>query len=177
VRDAFTPGRLQGAGTPFEWPEATGFGRAPFAAYIAGPGGVVAGPDGVALGIFGWVDPASLQVSNLFTSGFQLGFVLPVFNGWNWQRVYRQCPPVPCSGAPTLWILRPGLGCVIAVQGDFLTQFPEGAQAGAQVFADPATGLPYTSNPGGYIATPWTAMQGAGCNCSARISSFAAPVN
>lgn len=166
-------GRLQGAGTPFEWPIAVGHGRAPFASFPAGPAGCVAGPQGVVLGIFGWVDRTTLQVSNVQAGGAQLGFVLPTFNMWNLQRVKPQW----IEGFGRQLLLRPGLECVVAVAGDFLTQFPLGGQAGSQVFADPATGIPYANNPGGLVATPWTLMQNGGCNAQLRISSFVKPVN
>jgi hypothetical protein len=172
---AFNPGHRQGAGTPFEWPAAVGFGRAPFASFAAGQSGCVAGANGCALGIFGWIDPVALTVSNTLTEGFLLGFVLPVFNMFNWQRVFAQRPAVPCSGPPLL-MLRAGLGCVVAVAGDFLTRFPLGAQAGSRVYTDPASGLPYGANPGGFIATPWTVLQSGGCNALLRMSSFVQPI-
>jgi hypothetical protein len=174
LRDAFTPGRLEGAGTPFNLPQAIGYGRQPYACYPAGKGGCVAGPSGVVMGIFGWLDPVALQVSNLYSAGFPLGFVLPVFNLWNFQRVFAQFSPLTGSEL----VLRQGMECVLAVQGDFLARFPLGAQAGNQVWTDPATGLPYDADGGGYVATPWTLMQGS-CECGARlrISSFVKPLN
>lgn len=174
MRAGLNPGRLQGAGTPFEWSEAIGFGRQPFACYPAGKGGLVAGPSGVVLGIFGWVDPDLLEVSNVQTEGFALGFVLPVFNLSNFQRVFAQWGPL--SG-PEL-VLRQGLGCVVGVAGDFMTRFPLGGQAGNRVWADPATGLPYDADLGGYVPTTWTLMQTAcGCGARLRISSFVQPLN
>jgi hypothetical protein len=173
VRWPYTPGRLEGAGTPFNWPAAIGYGRAPFANFVSGKGGCTAGPSGVALGIFGWVDPGSGEVSNVQSAGTFLGFVLPVFNLWNWQRVYSVCSPP----SPPLLVLRPGIECVVAVAGDFLTRFPQGGEAGSQVWADPATGLPYSSNIGGLVATPWTLMQTGDCNAQLRISSFVRPLN
>lgn len=169
------PGRLAGAGSPFNWPASIGYARQPYASFPAGPWRCIAGPEGVALGIFGWVDPNTHEVSNVQTEGAHLVFVLPVVGMWNWNRCYPN-RVAPC-GPPQI-ILRAGLEVVPAVQGDFLTRFPLGAQAGARVWTDPATGLAYDANlTGGYIATPWTVITNCGCNGLARISSFTAPVN
>ena len=162
---------LNGAGTPFEYPEAVGFSRAPYASVPAGGQALQAAPAGVALGIFGWSDPVLGLVSNLFTEGFQLGFVIPVLNAWNWQRAYIQFGfPFP------LRILRGGYAVVLSAIGNFKTRFAQGGVAGSRVWTDPETGLPYaTSNNGAYIATPWTLMQSGGCNALLTISSFAQP--
>ena len=180
LRAGFTPGALEGAGTPFNWPEAIGYGRQPYASFTAGQNQCVAGPNGVAMGIFGWVSPAPppapAPVSNLKPeSGGLLVFVLPTFNAWNWQRCFpqRSAPPVGNQ-----LILRAGLEVVVAVAGDFYTRFPLGAQAGSQVWTDPATGIPYTANlTGGYVPTPWTVMQNGDCNARCRITSFVRPFN
>lgn len=169
----FNPARLAGAGTPFQWPASTGYDRQPFANIVTGADRLTASaPNGVALGIFGWADPVSGEVANELTAGWLLGFVLPVFNMWNWQRVSPRCNPP----GPTLLVLRPGLECVVAAAGDFITVFPLGAQAGQQVWTDPATGLAYGSDLGGYTPTKWTVMQNGGCNSRLRISSFTRPV-
>ena len=188
------PTRYFGAGSPFEWFPDIGRGRQPYTSFPAGFGGLAAGPNGVAMGQFGWVDSDSATVSNVQSAGSMLVFVLPTYNGWNWQRVYPQ-PPVDCSGALpnlsgitpapsvpstsyTLMILRAGMQCIVATSGSFLTRFPLGGQVGSQVWADPATGLPYSSNlTGSYIGTPWTLMQSGGCGSQLRISSFTRPLN
>ena len=188
------PSRYFGAGTPFQWFLDTGYGRQPFTSFPAGKGGIAAGPDGIAIGQFGWVDPDLQTINWQLVDGWtMLAFVLPTYNGWNWQRVYPQPSPA-CSGitpnlsglnpppatplAPfTLYMLRAGMQCVPAISGDFLTRFPLGGQAGNQVWADPSSGLPYDSDLGGYVATPWTLMQSGGCGAALRISSFNAPVN
>ena len=165
---------VSGAGTPFDWPTAIGYSRQPFANVVAGPGALVAGPDGCFLGRFGWTDPNSGQVSNAFVAGGLLGFVLPVVQWWNYQRVR---PTRDASGYPVLE-LRAGLPCVLAATGDFYARFPFPAQAGQRVFVDPATGLPYGADGGGYVATKWTVMESScGCNGRLRISSFAVPFN
>lgn len=174
MRGFATHGRLEGAGTPFEWPAAVGYSRQPFTNLVSGAWALTAGPNGCALGIFGWADPNSGEVSNAQITGGALGFVLPVRGMWNWQGVYTQCG---APGTPPLLMRRPGLGLVLASQGDFLTRFPLGAQVGQQVFTDPATGLPYSGNPGGFVPTPWTVMQSGSCNERCSISSFTPPFN
>jgi hypothetical protein len=165
-----------GAGSPFEWWPTLGYDRQPYANVISGPWALTAGPDGVQIGVFGWADPNTGEVSNAQIDGGLLGFVLPVTGLYNWQRVYPQAPATGCG--PPAFILRPGMQCVLAAAGDFLTRFALGAQAGQQVFADADTGAPYGGNPGGAVATPWTVMQNAcGCNALLRISSFAKPFN
>ncbi len=141
---------------------------------VSGPGALAAGPDGVQMGIFGWADPVTGQVTNVRSDGALLGFVLPVIGMWNWQRT----TPTP-AGAPVRGlILRAGMGVVVATAGDFKTVFPFGGQAGQRVFTDPATGVPYAGNPGGLVATPWTLMEtGCSCNAHLRISTFSKPLN
>lgn len=201
MRGGVTPGRLEGSGTPFNWPAAIGYGRQPFANIVSGAGQLTAGPNGVQLGIFGWADPDTGEVTNtptgqqgittdagaqITTQGGEsivtfgdtavglLGFVLPITRMWDWNR----CTPTPPGALVRGFILRAGLPCVLAAAGDFLTVFPFGAQAGQQVFADPATGYAYSGNPGGLVGTPWVAMETA-CRCNAvvRISSFVEPIN
>jgi hypothetical protein len=163
------PGRLAGAGTPFDWPQSIGYTRQPNASLIAGPWAITAGADGVAIGRFGWVNPSSGQVANVLLEGAALGFVLPVLNMYNWQRAY------PCKGS---MILRKGMAAVVAAQGVFHTRFPFGALAGARVWTDPATGIAYDSNvTGSYVATGFTVTQNGGCNARLLISSFLAPFN
>lgn len=159
---------LAGAGTPFQNFNATGFDRQPYASFSAGLNQLQAAAAGLMMGVFGWADPSSGLVSNAQVIGGQLGFVLPTFNGWNWQRTYWSCSgPVPGT------ILRPGMPCVLAVQGDFYTPFPNGASVSARVWVDPVYGLAYCADGGGYIQTPWTCMQNQPAGCAARISTFA----
>ena len=168
MRTAWNPGRLSGAGTAFDWWQAQGFSRAPFAAFPAGAGSPIAGSAGLALSRFGWLNTDTGEASNVYAAGSFLGFVLPV--------PQLLVPPLrypsltfPC-GVPTL---RPGMRCVIASQGAFVTRCPLGAQAGNAVWTDPATGLPYGSNlTGGYIQTRWTVAGTGECNARLRISSF-----
>jgi hypothetical protein len=162
---------LVGAGTPFNYPEAIGYQRAPFSNVIAGDSGLTASPNGVAINLFAWADPNSGLVSNAFTPGFLIGLVLPILWAGDPRRTFVQ------FGSPfPLRLIRSGLGVAMASAGNFRTRFAGGGQAGSRVWADPVTGLPYAdSNSGAYIATPWTLMQSGGCNASLQISSFAEP--
>jgi hypothetical protein len=191
-----TNAQLDGAGTPFDWPEAIGYGRAPFASFSAGAWECVAGPEGVAVGCFGWIDPDSGQVSNKLIAGALMGFVLPTANPYNmWERVtFRRGPPFPQM------VIRPGVRCVVASVGDFRAKLPNGGQIGARVYADPATGLPYAQGAfilpsidnlsismdsasvtfdgaGYYIPTRWTLCQSGNAGASLRISQMVKPFN
>lgn len=167
-----------GAGTAFDYPEAIGFSRQPFASLACGPWGPVAGAAGLAIGTFCWLDPATGEASNAHAPNTLFGFVLPLSNPYNlWERVYTQWP---VNGVPPFpqQIIRPGVACVIAGAGVFSPRFPNGGQVGTQVFADPATGLPYSGNTTGtYVATPWTLMQSGGPGARLRMSSFIQPFN
>jgi hypothetical protein len=156
-----------------DWPEAVGFGRQPFTSLTCGPYAPVAGPLGLAIGAFCWLDPDTGIATNVQSEGALLGFTLPLANRHNlWERIYTQ---YPIEGVPPFpqEIIRPGVGCVIAQSGVFSPKFPDGGQAGTQVFADPSTGLPYSGNPGSYIATPWTLMQNGGPGAKLCMSTFA----
>lgn len=166
---------LDGAGTPFDWEEANGFGRQPFVSLSCGPCSPVAGPNGLAIGAFCWLDPDTGQASNSFSDGTLLGFVLPLANPYNrWQRAFIR-PSFPFAQM----VIRPGVGCVIAAAGVFHAKFPQGGQSGSQVYADPNTGLPYvlTDGSSGLIATPWTLMRGGAPGSRLPISTFVKPFN
>jgi hypothetical protein len=161
-----------GAGTAFDWPEADGFGRQPFASLSCGPWSPVAGPAGLAIGAFAWLDPDTGQATNTFAPNTLLGFVLPLANPYNrWQRAFVQ-PGVPFAQM----LIRPGVACVLAASGCFRAKFPQGGQAGQQVYADPNTGLPYMAGPG-LIATPWVLMRSGQPNSRIPMSTFAQSFN
>lgn len=167
-------GTLDGAGTPFDYPEAIGYGREPFASYPAGVGQCVAGPNGAAIGCFGWVDPDSRIVSNNYLVGALMGFVMPLANQYNlWERAFvRNCFPF------SQMIVRPGVACVVASVGTFRAKFANGGQAGTRVFADPATGLPASGDTtGSLIATPWTLTQSGQPGSRLLISQMVKPFN
>lgn len=136
--------QFDGAGTAFDYVEANGFGRQPFCSLTAGPRMVVAGPQGVAIGAFCWVDPDSGQASNSFFEASLFGFVLPIQNTYNlWERAFiRNSLPFQQM------IVRPGVACAVASGGAFRAKFPEGGNAGDRVYADPNTGLPYAIGAG-----------------------------
>ena len=84
---------FSGAGTPFDFPEAVGYSRQPFAAAPGAPWQAVAGPNGAAIGSFGWLDTDTGQINNVYAAGQLLVFVLPLWNPYNsWERTYVQQP-------------------------------------------------------------------------------------
>lgn len=191
--------RLDGAGTPFDWPEAIGYGRQPFVSMPSGAWMCVAGPDGLAVGAFCWVDPDTGEASNVQAEGALLGFALPVANPYNlWERAFIRAP---CGLNPfAQQIVRPGVQCVIAIAGDFIVKFPQGGAAGSKIGASPFTGLPYTGGCPSFVTdsdgeivfdsygnpviasvatipTPWTLAQGGGPGSRLRMSSFIQPFN
>lgn len=177
----YGPANLDGAGTPFDWTEAIGFGRAPYASVVSGAWHCVSGPNGVAIGCFGWADSETGRVNNYQTPGTQLGIVLPMAGKYNlWERAYiRYGLPFPQM------IIRTGVRVIVAAIGDFMLKFPRGAQLGMQVYADPFNGLPF-AGPVPYLTnggtpTPWvTATQGppnARIRVSTSIQPFGNPIN
>lgn len=170
----------------FAWPLDIGYTRPPYASFPAGNSGLVAGSSGVILGRFGWA--ADGIVSNAYSAGAILGFVLPVYDAWNWQRAYPSFPawqqknqsgysvdPVVNNNTFPVLVLRSGQQVVLGSVGDFVTPFQYGIQTGAQVYADPASGQPVDSTFVGGIATHWTAMQSGSAGSRVRISSSVAP--
>jgi hypothetical protein len=253
---AETLARLSGAGTPFDFPEAIGYSRQPFASAPGAAWQAVAGPNGVAIGSFGWLNTDTGQIANVYAAASLLVFVLPIPNVYNaWERMYIQRPLIgdifnglatiqnglaaltvvesifgylqlgsplfgngiqagttvadlgsyswqtggtltmslpatldagpqtvtgtaPANAPPfAQMIVRPGTQCVAAVQGVFRPKFPLGGLAGSRVYVDPATGLPYATNPGGYIATPYTLTQTGLPGANLTMSSFVNPFN
>lgn len=136
----------------------------------------VAGPAGVAVGAFCWVNPDTGEASNVQAAGTLIGFCLPHANPYNlWERVAIQ---YPVNGSPPFpqQIVRPGVRCVVACAGVFSPKFPLGGQVGTRVFTDPATGLPYSGNvTGANVATSYTLIQSGGPSCRLRMSSFVQP--
>jgi hypothetical protein len=168
-----------GAGTWFDYPDCIGLSRQPFASMVAGPWAASAGPQGCAVGAFGWIDVATGIVTNQFSAGQLLVFTLPHANPYNlWERVFIQ-PRDPSTGLPPFSqeVVRPGVRLVTAIAGVFSPKFPAGGIAGARVYADPTTGLPYAGNLTGALRpTPYTLMQSGGCGRNLRISSFVPPL-
>ena len=173
----------------YTWPLDVGYSRPPFANLVAGAGALVAGPNGLTLARFAWVNPQG-QASNWYAPGYQLGFALFNYDQWNWQRVYNQAGTT---------VLRSGQQCQLASIGDFAMRFPQGAIAGSPVWANPSDGTascqpsglaavldssgePVLDSSGNiiyaqaqFIQTKWVAMRNGGCNCLTLASSFAFP--
>ncbi|MGC8517916.1 MAG: hypothetical protein ACP5P4_05225 [Steroidobacteraceae bacterium] len=194
--------RYSGAGTAFDYPEAIGFNRQPFASVCVGDWTCCAGPAGTAVGCFGWLDAESGQVTNYYYEpvtnngalvydasgqltfstnpipGAILVFVLPVANDYNlWERAYIS---YPVNGVPPFSqeVVRPYVRCGAAVAGVFSPKFPNGGQVGTQVYANPYTGLPYSGDTAGtLIATPYTLLQNGAPNGRLRMSSYVNPFN
>lgn len=170
--------------------------RNPYASLTAGFGALTVGPIDLVLLRFAWADLDTGQVSNIYDAGDQIGFAIPTYRMWDWNRVYGAAP----GNVPTL---RSGMGVALAAQGDFFTQFSAGAEVGAQVWANPVTGQANSGDGFGqpvlvldsndqvvldsngnplyatgvhFIPTPWTVMQDVDCDGWARISSWVAPL-
>lgn len=161
-----------GGGTPWDWPLFNGYGRPPHTTLTVGGFALSAGPNGVAIGTFAWVDPDTGEVSNTQIPNGPMGFVLPVVRIWD----PMEATSTRINGFLQR-VIRPGLACVLAATGDFETLFPAGASAGSQVFTDPSTGLPYTFNPGSYVPTPWTACRDSAPLSRGRMSTSIKPFN
>ena len=110
----------------------------------------VVGSQDIAVGRFGWADPATDEVSNAKIVGALYGIVMP--RPGTWELTYMQRSP----GSPPVRMLRAGKPVIVWVSGDFYLRFPLGALIGATVYTDPATGIAYGTNLGGYIATKWS---------------------
>jgi len=125
--------------------EGSAASRNPYASLLSpvAPGLVVGATD-IATGRFGWVDPVTGEVSNVYTAGFALGFIIPRFGTWSLG--YRQFG---------VWYVRAGKPITLASRGDFFVRFPYGAMIGQPVYADPLFGQAYTADGGGYQLTTW----------------------
>jgi hypothetical protein len=211
--------QFDGAGTAFDYVEAIGRSRQPFCSLTVGAGACVAGPNGLAIGAFCWVDPNTGQASNTLvgntmtasaaileasdivsgsgassasgnasiaetadaisaagvtSSGLLFGFVLPLENTYNlWERAFIR-KELPFAQM----IIRPGVECTISSQGAFRTKFPNGGSVGDRVYADPATGLPYSGpERASFIPTQWTLAQNGPPGARLLMSSFIKPFN
>lgn len=141
-------------GYPYEGAFAS---RKPFA--NIGGGQYAVGPTDIAMGRFGWV--ANGQVSNVQSPNAPLGLILPRFGLWS--LCYFQ------AGA---FYLRAGKNVTLAARGDFWVRFPNGAFIGAPVYADPASGIAYAADGGGFERTAWTVITNAGAGGLAIISPY-----
>lgn len=132
--------------------------RAPFGVYEGAfasrnpvctlPPGTVVGASDIAVARFAWADPASFEVSNVRMAGGVLGLVMPV-PGRNWGAVYW---------SRGVQYLRAGKPCTLYSSGDFYVRFPLGGLIGSPTWVDPATGIAYGADGGGFVLTSWTAV-------------------
>jgi hypothetical protein len=130
-------------------------------------GALVAGPDGIILGRFGWADLTTGQANNAPTGNpCRLGLALPVIG--TWQKVYRQ----QLAGGPWVNVLRAGLGVTLAVRGDFWVRFAGGAWPGQPVYASEVDGSALAGYATDYQLTPWTVITKAAPGCLAIISTW-----
>lgn len=111
------------------------------------PPGTAVGATDIAVGRFAWADPASFEVSNVRMANGLLGLAQPRAGLWSltyWRRGVRY--------------LRAGKPVTLYAAGEFYVRFPLGTLIGNPVYCDPATGIAYGSNLGGYILTSWVAV-------------------
>lgn len=149
-----TPVITRPRGYPYEGAFAS---RNPYACLA---GAYAVGNTDIAMGRFGWV--ANGQVSNVQSPNAPLGLILPRYGLWS-MSYWSQ-------GA---FYLRAGKNVTLATAGDFWVRFPYGAFIGASVYADPATGIAYTADGGGFERTTWTVITDAQAGGLAIISPYA----
>jgi hypothetical protein len=135
-----------------------------FISMSAGPGQFVAGPTDCACACFGWADPATGLVTNVFGSPSQmLGFILPQYG--NWARIYHW------NGRR---YVRSGMPVTLALRGEFWVRFMAGANFGDQVYANPLDGSAISGPLTGAVVTPWRVVTAAGAGELAVISTWRA---
>ncbi len=119
-------------------------------------------PDGLAVGMFGWGDPATGYAANERTDSAQmLGFVLPVYGGYT-----------PMRRTFTRSYIRPGYQVTMCSRGDFWTRFPAGAEAGQPVYASTVDGSAVSGYAAGAELTPWVVVTPCGPGGLAIISTY-----
>jgi hypothetical protein len=138
---------------------------APFASLPAPQGGYTAGPDNVALGRFAWASPVDGTVSNVATEGFPFGLAMQ----YRRNRIGEGQATFIVGGVRYLIAGKP---ITLAATGVFWVRFPQGASIGATVYADPATGIAYAADGGGFVPTKWKAITDAGVGSLGIISPY-----
>lgn len=133
----------------------------PITSVVGGPGQNVAGPDGLVMGRFGWVDANGIATNARTDASQRLGFVLRLYG--TWQRVYWDS---------RRWFLRAGLGAQILSRGDFWARFANGADAGQPVYADLLDGQCCSGQTADAELTPWAVVTSCGPNSLAVISTW-----
>lgn len=120
-----------------------------------------AGPVDLAMGRFGWVNEDTGEVFNTLVTPGALGVIVP--RRGLWAVVY------PRLG---VWYLRAGKPVTVAATGDFFLRFPGGAYIGNPVYADPATGIAYAFDPGGFVLTKWQVVTNCPPGALAKVSPY-----
>lgn len=157
----------------------------PFASGLGGSGALVAGPDGLLQGRFGFADPSTGQVNNAQTTAADaFGVVIPLqsvnaANGgviggpvslggpwarWTWQTY---------DAVNKAWRLRAGLVANIMPSGNFWLKFPNGANYGDIVYASITDGTAQSGVTDGCVQTLFRVIDNAQPYNLARVSSTA----
>lgn len=101
----------------------------PFSSVLAGPGRLVAPAGGLIVGHFAWVDPATLNVSQSYVSGYQIGFL-----GRNENAL------ITLFLGETSMVVPQGFMVNLLNGGDYWARFGTGITSGGTVYADQTTG-------------------------------------
>lgn len=121
----------------------------------------VVGAVDIAVGRFGWLDPLTDEAANIALDNAIIGLVQPRYGLWSLTYVLKGVRYV-----------RAGKPITLCVTGDFWVRFPFGARIGDIVYADPATGIAYSADGGGFIATKWKAVTNTNPGCLGIISPY-----
>lgn len=143
---------------PFGIYEGAFASRNPVATLLAN---TVVGASDIATGRFGWSDPVTGAVSNAQIAGGQLGIVMPQRGGWLLTYTQQGVRYLRAGKPVTLW-----------ASGDFYLRFPQGALIGNPVWVDPATGIAYGADGGGYVRTKWTVITNTAPGCLGIVSPY-----
>lgn len=137
----------------------------PHASLLTGEGALVAGADGVIIGVFAWADENGM-VSNKKTSGARLGFVHREQQGTLTQFFEGYGNTILSGQTMTLM-----------VKGDFWATFADGATIGQYVHANDTDGSLKASDSdseSGYTLTPFKVASKAEAGELAKITSWEA---
>jgi hypothetical protein len=113
--------------------------------FTLAPNTVVGAVD-LACARFAWADPATGVTTNTEIEGGRIGLVMPA-PGRNWQATYWE---------RGVQYIRAGKPCTVITSADLYCRFPLGGLIGSPVWVDPATGIPYAVDGGGYVPTRFT---------------------
>lgn len=135
--------------------------RNPRAVVLAGGGCFRAGSEGVTPARFGWANPITGFVENVFAEDTQLGFIAPVPG-------HRRSIPAIAR------LLPPGDVVTLFSKGDFWAVFADGAEPGTHVYASQIDGTPIAAYvaPVNSVLTPWVVVVGTEPGGLAVISTW-----